>query len=123
MRYRYATTAPWRQRRDIGIQPESTASKYTGDPNHYYLKYKLQCSDLLQLGFAGEKDPGECAWSNGNRVFDFTSAHLQINGIGVKRICVGDFKANFGQGLVIGTSSIIGKSNNVLNTMEITVAS
>lgn len=100
-------------------EPESTASKYTGDPNHYYLKYKLQCSDLLQLGFAGEKDPGECAWSNGNRVFDFTSAHLQINGIGpVKRICVGDFKANFGQGLVIGTSSIIGKSNNVLNTME-----
>ncbi|HOI25850.1 MAG TPA: helix-hairpin-helix domain-containing protein [Paludibacteraceae bacterium] len=98
--------------------PDSKKSKYIGDPNHYYLKYKLQCANLIQAGFAGEKDAGEAIWDHDNKVFDFTSAHLQINDISIfKRICVGDYKANFGQGLVIGTSSIIGKSNNVLNSM------
>ena len=94
-------------------------SPYLGDPNHYYLKYKVRFDDLFSLGFSGEKDAGEPVWRGEQKVFDFQSAFLQINNIGpFKRICIGDYKANFGQGLVIGTSSIIGKSNDVLNSLQ-----
>ena len=94
-------------------------SPYLGDPNHYYIKYKVRFDDLFSIGFSGEKDAGEAFWRGEQRVFDFRSAFLQMNNIGLfKRICLGDFKANFGQGLVIGTSSIIGKSNDVLNSLQ-----
>lgn len=107
------------EKKGYNLPDSSKAKGYEGDPNHYYLKYKLQCSDLLHLGIVGEKDAGEKAWGGGNYAFDFVSAHLQFENIGpLKRICIGDFKANFGQGLIIGTSSIIGKSNNVLNSMQ-----
>lgn len=97
----------------------SKGPAYVGDPNHYYLKYKTRIDDLLSFGFSGEKDAGEAIWKEEQKVFDFHSAFLQINNLSIfKRICLGDFKANFGQGLVIGTSSIIGKSNNVLNSLQ-----
>lgn len=97
----------------------SRRAAYLGDPNHYYLKYKSRFDDLFSFGFAGEKDAGESVWNKEQKVFDFQSAFLQINNVGLfKRICIGDYKANFGQGLVIGTSSIIGKSNNVLNSLQ-----
>lgn len=104
-----------------GFRQDDTTLKspYLGDPNHYYVKFKTRMDDLLSFGFSGEKDAGEPFWRDNQKIFDFQSGFLQINNLGIfKRICLGDFKANFGQGLVIGTSSIIGKSNNVLNSLQ-----
>ena len=90
--------------------------KYVGDPNHYYVKYLFRASDKIDFGFTAEKDAGEQAWGEYNKGFDFYSFHFQLSNIDfLKRWVVGDYKMSFGQGLVVGTSSIIGKSNNVLN--------
>ena len=104
-----------------GYVNKATASnkKYIGDPNHYYVKYLFQASDKISFGFVGEKDAGEQAWGKYNKGVDFYSFHFQLSNIDfLRRWVVGDYKISFGQGLVVGTSSIIGKSNNVLNVMQ-----
>ena len=93
--------------------------KYIGDPDHYYVKYLFQCSDKISLGFTAEKDAGEPAWNAQNKGFDFYSFHIQFSNIDfLKRVVIGDYRASFGQGLVMGTASIIGKSNSVLNISQ-----
>jgi hypothetical protein len=93
--------------------------KYMGDPNYYYLKYSFQASDKIAFGFTAKKDAGEPAWNENNKVFDFNSFYLQISGIGIlEQLILGDYKMTFGQGLVIGTGSIFGKSTSVLNPVQ-----
>jgi len=88
--------------------------KYVGDPNYYYVKYLFRATDKMDVGFTAKKDAGELAWYD--KGFDFYSFHFQLSNIDfLKRWVVGDYKVSFGQGLVVGTRSIIGKSNNVLN--------
>lgn len=93
--------------------------KYVGDPNYYYIKYSFQASDKIQFGLTAEKDAGEQCWGKYNKVFDFYSFHFQLSNIRIlERWVVGDYKATFGQGLVIGTNSMLGKSANVLNSRQ-----
>lgn len=93
--------------------------KYTGDSNHYFVKYLFQASDKIHFGLVAEKDAGEQAWGEHNKVVDFQSFHFQLSEIDfLKRWVAGDYKVSFGQGLVVGTSSIIGKSSSVMNTSK-----
>ncbi len=93
--------------------------KYEGDPNYYYAKYLFRVSDKIDCGFVAEKDAGEQAWEGYNKGFDFCSFHFQLSNIDfLKRWVLGDYKVSFGQGLVVGTNSIIGKSANVLNIAQ-----
>lgn len=96
---------------------DSLAGKgYKGDANYMYFKYQFACSDKIHAGLTAEVDAGERLWGDG-RMFDFSSAHVEVSNLGIlDNWILGDFKVNFGQGLVIGSSSIIGKSNSVLNT-------
>ena len=97
-----------------GYIPDSSGNiKYAGSPERHYFKYMLQTPEKISFGLLGEKDAGE------NGPFDFYSAHLQLNNIWkFLRICIGDYKANFGQGLVIGNSSFFGKSTNTTNSYQ-----
>ncbi len=104
-----------------GYVNKATAAnkKYIGDPNHYFVKYLFQASDKIQFGLVAEKDAGEQVWGEHGKGFDFHSFHFQLSDIDfLKRWVVGDYKVSFGQGLVVGTSSIIGKSSNVMNTSK-----
>lgn len=99
-----------------GYADTLAAKGYKGDANYMYFKYQFACSDKIHAGFAAEVDAGERLWGDG-RMFDFLSAHVEVANLGfLDNWILGDFKVNFGQGLVIGSSSIIGKSNSVLNT-------
>lgn len=92
---------------------EEGNKKYAGQPFRYYIKYQYQTAERISIGCLGEKDAGEAAWSTTNKGFDFTSMYLQANNIWrIKQINIGDYNANFGQGLVIGNSSLFGKSSN-----------
>jgi len=102
-----------------GYLPDSTGtSRYAGSPYHYYGKCLFN-AERLKASLVGEKDAGEAEWSHTGHGFDFASASLEVEGTKwMKQLCLGDYKANFGQGLVVGTGSILGKNASVTNAYK-----
>jgi len=90
------------------IKYDEDTSDYLGSPSKLYFRYSYDAKDNIKAGITSEKDPGEPMFQSPNKAgFDFYSAHLQIDNTSwLDRITLGDFHANFGQGLVIHTSSI-----------------
>lgn len=94
--------------------PDSTP--YLGDPNQFFLRYRHTYSNRLSFGFTAEKDRGEEFFTgNNNKGFDFYSAHLFLRDYNqrIKAIALGDYSANFGQGLILFTGFGYGKSSLV----------
>jgi hypothetical protein len=90
---------------------------YKGNQARVYTRYKFNYKNTLQWGITAEKDPGE-QFLNGAQPygFDFYSAHLQVNKLGVmKTAVVGDYQAQFGQGLIIWSGMGSGKSSYVMD--------
>ena len=95
---------------------EINSRKYLGSPTYNSLRYRFRYSSRIQAGFTAEKDAGEQFWGDTHKGYDFYSAYLQLNDFGkFKTIVVGDYKANFGQGLVLRQEFGMGKSSYVLN--------
>lgn len=88
------------------------ATRYAGDKLGLYTRYTYSTRGGFKLGFVGEKDPGEDFFQGSNPYgFDHYSAHMQVSDVGVlKSLVVGDFNADFGQGLALWTSANFGKS-------------
>lgn len=93
-------------------------SRYLGNPYKYYFKYKYHYKDILKWGITAEKDAGEQFFTGAQKYgFDFYSAHLQIDnkkGDFKHRIVLGDFQAQYGQGLALWSGFSFGKSAYVL---------
>ncbi|MGY6562692.1 MAG: hypothetical protein ACXITV_11355 [Luteibaculaceae bacterium] len=91
------------------IDPEELAAnpnrRYLGSPDRLYLRYRYTYRNKLSIGFVGEKDPGEEFFRGSQRQgFDFNSAHIFFRDVGrFKQIAIGDFQAQFGQGLTYWT--------------------
>ena len=95
--------------------PQSSAN-YLGNELYNSLKYRFYYKDRIQFGFSAEKDAGEQFWGKQHKGYDFYSFHAQFNNFGkFKTIVLGDFRANFGQGLVLHPEFGMGKSSYVLN--------
>ena len=91
-------------------------SNYMGSQLYNSLKYRFHYKDRINLAFTAEKDAGEPLWIKEHKGYDFYSASVQLNGFGkCKTLVVGDFKAGFGQGLVLQSGFRMGKSAFVLN--------
>ena len=93
--------------------PGSTASRYLGDPNQLYLRFKHSNSNRLSYGFTAEKDRGEEFFTGSNpNGFDFYSAHFYLRDYNrtVKAVALGDYTVNFGQGLIMASGFNAGKS-------------
>lgn len=74
---------------------------YLGSPYRIYTRYRFRYRQNISFGFTAEKDEGE-EFFRGSQPngFDFYSAHLFLREIGrFKAIAVGDYSAQFGQGL------------------------
>lgn len=93
---------------------------YQGNPDRYYLRYRYQYKNKLSYGITAEKDPGETFFrADNSQGFDFYSAHFMLQDIGkFKKIIVGDFHANFGQGLNIWTGFNIGRTIQTLKVKQ-----
>jgi len=90
--------------------------KYTGNQLYNSVKYRFHFKDRILAGLTAEKDAGEQFWGSNHKGYDFYSIHAQFNNFGkFKTIVLGDFRANFGQGLVLHPEYSIGKSSFVLN--------
>ena len=120
--YRYGNNQMflrWQQvleeQKGYAIATDSTG--YTGSQAKLYTRYKYSFKDDIYAGFTMEKDPGEEFFKGSNRAgFDYYSAHMQINNLSFfKTIVLGDFQAQFGQGLVMWSGFSIGKSSYALS--------
>lgn len=108
----------YRRHRELRQTGNDPGSHYLGDPNRFLMRYRLAFSKHIQFAITAEKDPGE-AWFNHPLGPDFLSAHLAIRDVGiVKSWIIGDFQAQFGQGLSLWTSLAFNKSAQTLNTQR-----
>ena len=91
--------------------------QYLGSPDKIYARYKFTYKDKISWGVTAEKDAGEQFFKGAqSKGFDFYSAHLMVKDLGIiNKIVIGDFHANFGQGLTMWSGFNMGKSADVLN--------
>lgn len=116
----------WEKRK--GFTPADTSStgkissRYAGDPNEFYLRFRIQHARDFSLGFTLDKDPGEQFTWDGKTArygFNFFSFHFIKYYVGKwKTIAVGDFQAQFGQGLVYGAGYSLGKGAETVPTVR-----
>lgn len=112
-----------RSRHELFVRTDGTleqkkgygSGQYLGSPLYGQFRYAFRAGNLLQAGITAEKDAGEQFWGNHNKGFDSYSAYLQLDNLWkFQRIVVGDFRATFGQGLIVNSAFFSGKSSYVL---------
>ena len=97
---------------------EENSKKYLGNDFYNSLRYSFRFKDRISLGITAEKDAGEQFWGSTHKGYDFYSFHAQLNNFGKFRtIVLGDYRASFGQGLVLYSEFVMGKSSYVLNVI------
>ncbi len=100
----------------VGYAPSDSTtsenSRFAGSPQRLYMRYRFQYSNHVSWGVTAEKDQGEEFFKGSQkRGFDFYSAHLFLKNIGhLKALAVGDFQAQFGQGLTFWSGLAFGKT-------------
>lgn len=116
----------WESRR--GFTPSDTSangtisSRYLGDPNNVYLRFRIQHARDFSMGITLDKDAGEqFTWDvkTARYGFNFFSFHFTRYFVGKwKTIALGDFQASFGQGLVFGAGYTLGKGAETVPTVR-----
>lgn len=101
----------------INDQEGTDNSYYRGSPYRLMTRYRMSYGQRMKLGFTAEKDAGEEFFEGSNpNGFDFYGFHFFLGKFGmVDALALGDFQANFGQGLVMGTGLGFGKSAYVMS--------
>lgn len=86
-------------------------SKYLGTPEKLLFRYKFNFLRQLSFSLIMEKDAGE---ELKTLPMDFTSANLTFNNIGrIKKLSIGDYCLQFGQGLTLWSGFGFGKGADV----------
>jgi hypothetical protein len=96
-------------------QNPADVSKFAGSNTGVLLRFRHTNGQRLSYGFSADKDAGETFFRKDNRSgFDFYSAHFFARNWSrrVKTLAFGDFKVNFGQGLLIAGGFSMGKTSN-----------
>ncbi len=108
---RYQTTLEAKR----GYEDPNYTGAYLGDPNAYYLRYRFQKGTTFSAGITAEHDAGEPFGTRGNEAgADFYSAHAYYSGKGrIRQLVLGDFQAQFGQGLTFWSGLNFGQSADV----------
>lgn len=115
-------------KKGYNLPPDSAiahpGSVYLGDPQHYYLRYSFNYNNKIRAGFTMDKDAGEIFLKSqlsdsirslvGNKIgigSDFLSVFAYAEDLGfIRKIVVGDYHLEFGQGLTIWSGLAFGKS-------------
>lgn len=88
---------------------------YEGSPAHLQFRYDGSVSSHFGIRIAGEKDAGEAFFKGAQKYgFDHYSGSMYLKNVRwLKNVVVGDYRLNFGQGLVLGSSMMSGKGAGV----------
>ena len=116
----------WETRKGFTLPDTSStgkiSSRYLGDPNEFYLRFRIQHARDFSLGFTLDKDPGEqFTWDSKSARygFNFFSFHFAKYYTGKwKTIALGDYQVQFGQGLVFGAGYSLGKGSETVPTVR-----
>lgn len=95
----------------------SPNSRYKGDRNRLYARYKYNYGNHISFGLTADKDPGEEFFTGTQQQgFDFYSAHFFLRNQGkIKQLAIGDFQVQFGQGLTYWSGIAFGKSADIMS--------
>jgi hypothetical protein len=98
------------------VLAESPNKRYLGDPNKIYTRYRFKFRQNVSWGFTAEKDAGEEFFKGSQPTgFDYYSAHFFLRGFGkLKALAIGDYQAQFGQGLTFWSGLAFGKSADIM---------
>ncbi|MDR3133439.1 MAG: helix-hairpin-helix domain-containing protein [Prevotellaceae bacterium] len=101
-------------------EQENPNARYLGSPWAFYTRYQYRYRDKAQWGVTAKNDAGEPFFSGNNKYgFDFYSAHLQLADMGtVKKIIIGDYQVQFGQGLVAWGGYSLSKAGDALSVKK-----
>ena len=102
------------------IPPESERSRYLGSPDRFLTRYRFNYNKNIQLSLNMDKDAGEQLWAKqGNKGPDFVSGSLMLSNVGVfKKIVLGDFALQFGQGLTLWSGLSFGKGADIFSVAK-----
>jgi hypothetical protein len=107
----------------LGYSPASDSllstrpnARYLGDPFKHFVRYRFNYANRVQWSFTGEKDYGEEFFRGSQKKgFDFYSGYVFIKQIKkLKALTIGDFHAQFGQGLTFWTDLGFAKSADIM---------
>lgn len=89
--------------------------KYLGDAFYHNIRYRFSFANRLFFSFSAEKDAGEPFFRGANRKgYDFYAASFLLQDIGqLKTLVLGNYRANFGYGLVLNTGASMGLGTSV----------
>lgn len=100
----------------------SLSSRYLGSPYRVYSRLQARYSPYVSFALVGEKDAGEqFIWDKANRIrgYDFLSGHIAIQNYGrLKKLVIGDYNLQYGQGLVLSRGLGFGKGAQVINNVK-----
>jgi hypothetical protein len=93
----------------------SKAPTYLGSPLKLLTRYRFNYANTLAISLNMEKDAGELFFDrNGNKGFDFYSGSISYRGQAViKKLVLGDYALQFGQGLTMWAGSGFGKGAGI----------
>lgn len=100
----------------------SLTSRYAGNPWRYYTRYRMRYGRNFSAAIVAEKDPGEqFQWDPAKNFygFDYLAGHIFLRDFGhLKRLVVGDYSLQAGQGLVLSTGLGFGKGAQSVNAIK-----
>jgi hypothetical protein len=101
-----------------GFLTSKADDRFAGSPAKMYVRFRSSRPGDFSFGFTAEKDEGEkFQWNPSAKQygFDYISFHAQLlHKKEIKNIILGDFQAQFGQGLILGGGFGMGKSGETV---------
>lgn len=91
-------------------------NRYLGTPEKFQTRYRYNYSTILSAAITLDKDAGEKFFS---KPFDFYSGNVALFKLGrIKKLVVGDYTLQFGQGLTLWSGFSFGKGPDVTSVAK-----
>lgn len=93
---------------------------YLGSPDKAQFRLRLRNPGKLSIGLASQKDPGE-PWLHNDRIKqpDYLTGHIYLENHGrLKQLALGDYRMQFGQGLLLGAGFMAGKNVETVTSVK-----
>lgn len=91
-------------------------NRYLGSPERFQMRYRYQYSSILSAAFTLDKDAGEKFIG---KPFDFYSGNIALFKLGkFKKLVIGDYTQQFGQGLTLWSGFSFGKGPDVTSVAK-----
>lgn len=102
-------------RTKLPLHPDEQTKTYAGSPVYHSLRYGFHYKDRLYFGLTAEKDAGEPFFAGANKKgYDYYSFYFLFRGTGhLRALALGNYRLNFGMGLVMNTNFGMGKTSSL----------